>query len=168
LHKKHSGIAATRNLGLRTARYSHVTFLDSDDEITLERLRTATSYSNDIVIGRQQVIFDVVSPPPGGVPDPRTTDGSPTPYLTSIVAPAITVLDIEGFRESIALSDDLDLVMRLRLHGATIRFDDAVFVIRHVTGSNASLEYGLLNKEYFQILRDLRQPASGKPNQGSQ
>jgi glycosyltransferase involved in cell wall biosynthesis len=155
-HKDHSGIAGSRNIGLREAVYSHVTFLDSDDEMTLPRLRAVTHWPDDVVIGRQEVIWDSISPPPGGVPDPRTSDGLPNPYLTSLVAPTDTLLKLGGFREDLVLSDDLDLVMRLRKSGHQLIFDSAVFAKRHITGNNSSLDYASLKREFFQLLRDGR------------
>lgn len=155
-HKDHSGVAASRNLGLGEAVFSHVTFLDSDDEMALSRLNAAASWPKDVIIGRQAVVWDSVAPPPAGVPDPRTSDGSPNPYLTSLIAQTETLLAAGGFREDLTLSDDLDLVMRLRKGGSRLIFDTEVFVTRHITGHNASLDYALLKQELFQLLREAR------------
>lgn len=156
IQKSHSGIAASRNAGVETALYSHVTFLDADDEMTPERVMTASRYSNQAVIGLQRVIYDTPSRPPAGVPASRPEDQENNPYLTSMVLPKHHIVEAGGFREELALSDDIDLVMRLRARGVAVKFVDDVFVVRHVTGKNASLDYASLRKELFTILRASR------------
>ncbi len=156
IQKSHRGIAASRNTGIETAVYSHVTFLDADDEMTPERVMAASRYSNQAVIGLQRVVYDAPSRPPAGVAAGRPEDQKVNPYLTSMVLPKHHIVEAGGFREELALSDDLDLVMRLRAQGVTVKFVDDVFVVRHVTGTNASLDYASLRREFFTILRASR------------
>lgn len=154
--KKHSGIADSRNVGLRRARYSHCTFLDSDDELMPARLIAASTLSDSVLIGLQEVGFDVASPAPADIGDPQVTGEASRFFLSNMVAPTELLLSIGGFKTELTLSDDLDLVMRLRRNKAVIEFPSEVFAIRHVTGENASLDYASVRTERFQILRSFR------------
>jgi len=46
-----------------------------------------------------------------------------------MVLPKHHIVEAGGFREELALSDDLDLVMRLRARGVAVKFVDDVFVV---------------------------------------
>jgi len=156
VHKAHSGIAASRNVGIGLAHYSHVTFLDADDEITPDRFAHAQQFLPSALIGLQSVVYDTKSRPPIGCPAEGLPNIQRNPYLMSLIVPTATILDCGRFCEELKLGDDLDLVMRLRRVGVLVEVVDSIFTIRHLTGKNASLDYDLVRSELFSILRSFR------------
>jgi glycosyltransferase involved in cell wall biosynthesis len=156
VHKAHSGVAASRNVGIGLAQYSHVTFLDADDEITADRLAHASRFLPNALIGLQSVVYDTKSRPPIGTRAQGLTGVQPNRYLMSLVAPTSTILELGGFREELKLGEDLDLVVRLRKLGVSIDFVSSIFTIRHVTGRNISLDYEGTKSGIFSLLRRFR------------
>jgi glycosyltransferase involved in cell wall biosynthesis len=136
LVKDHSGVSDTRNFGLKTAISSHITFLDADDEITPERILVTTRCRDQILVGRQHIVFDTDSPRPAGV-GPQAN--GPNHYFTSLVAPVWRIIELGGFDPSLHYGADVDLVIRARDNGHPVLLVDDVTTIRHVTGRNVSL-----------------------------
>lgn len=162
----HSGIAATRNVGLRHARHPFVTFLDNDDELTAGRLEIVADAKPHFVISHQRLVFDRVPEQPIGLPDFSHKKAS-TPYLTSMVAPRDLLVNLGGFSEEMPLGNELDLIMRARAEGYLVEFDLRVGTIRHYTGANASLNLVQTRRDYFTILAKLSQRA-GQEKEASQ
>lgn len=156
--QSHSGIAATRNVGLRHARHHLVTFLDNDDELTAGRLEIVADGKPYFVISHQRLVFDQVPEQPIGLPDFSHQTAS-TPYLTSMVAPRGLLVKLGGFSQELPLGNELDLIMRARAAGYLVEFDSRVGTIRHYTGENASLNLVQTRRDYFTILAKLSRRA---------
>jgi glycosyltransferase involved in cell wall biosynthesis len=151
--KEHSGVSATRNRGLSMAKYTHVTFLDCDDEVTHDRLRWASRHESHIVIGLQEVVFDVPAPVPAGVVISSAGETERSGYILSMIAPVERILELDGFDENAVPSEDLDLLLRLKEAGMEVEFVHEDFVKRHVTGRNISAEPAKAKAALFRVLR---------------
>jgi glycosyltransferase involved in cell wall biosynthesis len=151
--KEHSGVASARNTGLALAMYSHVTFLDCDDEITPARLEWASQWSSQIVIGLQEVKFDLAAPLPSGIVRLPSGKIERNGYLTGMIAPAERILEVGGFDGAHTPSEDLDLIMRLNERGMKLDFVQYVFVNRYVTGRNISANPTEAKAALFGLLR---------------
>ena len=65
------------------------------------------------------------------------------------------VLDsLGGFDESLRLSDDWDLAIRLKEIGVPIEYVEEFFVRRHIHGANASYDEATVSREYIRTIRD--------------
>ena len=149
IHTEHSGIPSTRNTGIEATRFSHVTFLDSDDEITESRFSQASRWSEDVLCGSQQVTHDLElnanEVPRGQV--------SGLPHFTSAIIPTRIVRHVGGFDEELALSSDADLLVRIRRAGFRVVFEPEVTVVRHFTGRNASIDSRATRRSLFVSLQ---------------
>ena len=151
--KEHSGVSATRNRGISIAKYTHVTFLDCDDEITYDRLRWASRYESHVVIGLQEVVFDIPAAVPAGVVISSSGETERSGYIPSLIAPVDKILDVNGFDESLDQAEDLDLLLRLKEARMRVEFVQEDFVKRHVTGRNISAESAKAKAALFRVLR---------------
>lgn len=134
--RPHSGIPATRNAAVAHTSTSHITFLDADDELTPHRFVQAMRMSDQVLCGTQKVVFDSYRARNLHILGGETGQ----PHFTSSVLPVDTILSVGGFENSLALSEDIDLTIRLRHAGHDLLFEKEVTVVRHLTGKNASVD----------------------------
>jgi hypothetical protein len=117
-----------------------VTFLDSDDLMTpdrvAEQLAIASSVTQPaVLVGRQSFRVAPGIEPPREVGDALHVGGT-HPYIMSMFLAAATIRSIGGFDESFAVSEDLELLMRLQRAGVSMIQSDNVWTIRRVFGDN--------------------------------
>jgi glycosyltransferase involved in cell wall biosynthesis len=147
------GVASARNVAWRAATTNWVTFLDADDELTLERVQFAERglRSNTVYVGRQEVIAD------GGLRIPGAKQNQPPAFLIITMLVERSILEaLGGFDESLSVSDDWNLAIRLKEYGIPINFVDQSFVKRHIHGDNASYDEVTVSREYLRNIREHR------------
>jgi glycosyltransferase involved in cell wall biosynthesis len=141
LVRSHAGVSAARNHGIAASRGSFLTFLDSDDVMTPDRIERQIAClsdgSFDAVMGCQQVM-----PGDGPLPDwvERDRDAWNRPYHMSILTAKERVLAIGGFDERLEVGEDIDFVVRLAAAGARIAYLEETIVIRRYFGDNLSYD----------------------------
>lgn len=146
--RPHSGIPASRNGAVAHASTSHITFLDADDELTPHRFVQAMLMSDSVLCGTQEVFFDHEKARTLHVLGGETGQ----PHFTSSVLPVDTILSVGGFDNSLPLSGDIDLTIRLRDAGHHIVFEEEITVVRHLTGANASVDIEQAKSGIFKSL----------------
>jgi glycosyltransferase involved in cell wall biosynthesis len=148
-----SGIAAARNAALELAQMKMFTVLDADDEITEYRFREVSGAEGAPVMGRHELVIDL-----GGSPLPLERDHQLN--YSSLVVSTELARALGGFDTQLKLASDLEFVGRIIAHKFEIRLSDSVFVRRHLTGENASLNRPTLMEERFislsKFIRDSR------------
>lgn len=152
LHREHAGAAPARNHGLAVASGTYVTFLDSDDLMTDDRierqLERLSGGSVDAVIGRQ-LLSAANAPPPDWAQ--RNPDAF---YHTSILTSLAHARQCGGFDERLAIGEDVDFVVRLAAVGLGIAYLDATVVVRRYFGDN--LTYRISADDPRPVLGTLR------------
>lgn len=157
VHRENGGPAAARNTGLAACSGSWVTFLDSDDLMApdriAEQLAIASSVTQPVVvIGRQS--FHVA---PGIEPPPEVRNamliGGTHPYTMTMFLSTATIRSIGGFDESFAVSEDLELLMRLQREGVSMVEHDNVWTIRRVFGDNLVYDSDAIARALVRAIR---------------
>lgn len=134
----HAGVSAARNRGLREASGTAVTFLDSDDTMTPNRVERQlvlrAERSCDGVIARASAV------PMSGASLPtwfeRRPEWANEYYWTSLLIDLAPVRAIDGFDETLVIGEDIDLLVRLRAQGLRIDAIDETLTIRRYFGDN--------------------------------
>ena len=157
-----AGIANARNVAWRAASTDWVTFLDADDELTIERLTFADGVLGlgTVYVGRQDVIVKAGLRIPGARQDRR-----PDMHLMTMLLEVSVLQSVGGLNESLRVSDDWDLAIRLNEHGIPIKFVDEPFVTRHIHGGNASHDEVAVSREYLRAIHEhlKRRSSSDRP-----
>ncbi|MEY2447623.1 MAG: hypothetical protein QOH79_1099 [Acidimicrobiaceae bacterium] len=139
----HHGVSAARNRGLREMSGDFVTFLDSDDLMPPGRVRRQLDLLGekdcDAVFGTADSFAVPGVSAPAWV-QARPDWGNGYAWITFLIATAHLRL-VDGFDESLAMGEDIDLIVQLRLAGVRVAAVDETFVIRRFHGDN--LTYGL-------------------------
>jgi glycosyltransferase involved in cell wall biosynthesis len=151
--QENRGVANARNVAWRAATTNWVTFLDADDELTPERVQFAERglRSHTVYVGRQEVIAD------GGLRIPGAKQNQPPPFLIISMLVERSILEaLGGLDESLSVSDDWNLAIRLKEYGIPINFVDQSFVKRHIHGANASYDEVTVSREYLRNIREHR------------
>lgn|GEM_PF-3294879 len=149
----HSGIAATRNAGVDAAQMPWITFLDGDDEFTPGRLlRLATVKHGQIFVGKQKLVWDARWQNDLSLPLDFIDRGEF--HLSSMLLQRDVFVDLNGLSTDFVLGDDWDFSIRLKEKGVPLIFVEEEFVVRHVTGTNASINAPQLKADYFKSIRN--------------
>jgi len=154
--QENAGIAAARNVAWRATTTDWITFLDADDEMTIprltfvrHRLRPSTVY-----IGQQDLVITEGLRLPNSGPSSSNESDKPTFHITSMLIERTVLESLGGFDESLRLSDDWDLAIRLKEIGVPIEYVEEFFVRRHIHGRNASYDEATVSREYLRTIRD--------------
>ncbi len=130
-----TGVSAARNKGVSLAKYDHVTFLDADDSwkpgYLAELDKLINKYPDCGIWGINHRFVKEngeVRPNPAGMRDGGFTDGIIEDYFTLFAKrgkspfsnsgccyPKKLFLEMEGYREGVALTEDSDLWCRIAL-----------------------------------------------------
>lgn len=143
------GAYAARNAGVRAARTSHVTFLDSDDEY---RPRHA-HHDACLTYGDQELVVDPtveVLPSFARLVERGITRG---PHLMSMVVRRQCLLDAGGFHPHLRHAADLQLQTSMTADGHAIRHEPTTWLIRHLHDANESNDVRESSRELFSVLR---------------
>lgn len=151
-----SGIAAARNVAWRRSNSTWVTFLDADDEMTSQRLVFARDRlrPNTVFIGQQDLINTSGLRLPNSGRVSRSNPEVPKFYIPSMLIERSALSTIGGLDESLRLSDDWDLAVRLRENSIPIELVAEHFVRRHIHGNNASFDEPTVSHEYLRTIRE--------------
>jgi glycosyltransferase involved in cell wall biosynthesis len=134
----HGGVSAARNLGLREMRGEFVTFLDSDDLMPPSRIRRQldllVEQSCDAVLGfAESFAMPGVEAPAWFEARPEWQRGYD--WNTFLIASDL-LRSVGDFDETLAMGEDIDLLVRLRLAGVRISAVDETFNLRRFFGDN--------------------------------
>lgn len=151
-----AGIAAARNVAWKTASSEWITFLDADDEMTIARLSFVRDHlrPDTVFIGQQDLVVAEGLRLPNSAPSSSNESAKPTFHITSMLIERTVLVALGGFDESLRLSDDWDLAIRLREIGVPIKYVEEFFVRRHIHGQNASYDEAAVSREYLRTIRD--------------
>ncbi len=153
--QSNAGIAAARNVAWRAATTEWITFLDADDETTIVRLVYARDRAlpDTVSIGQQELVVSSGLRVPGTRSSSTSDRDAPTFHITSMLIERTVLDSLGGFDESLRLSDDWDLAIRLKENDVPIHFVEEPFVRRFIHGQNASFDESTTSKEYLQAIR---------------
>lgn len=153
------GIASARNSGVRLLETELITFLDADDEITPHRIDAARKHQpGQVIIGGQQITRDS---PKGsaGAKNPEPIDLGEH-QLSSMIIRREDFWAVGALDERFSLGDDWDFVIRAKTYGLDIVQWPTPFVVRHLTGRNASGDHQGVKSDYMKAVRKHLRKAS--------
>ena len=163
IHQPNLGQSAARNVGVAAASASTVTFLDSDDLMTPQRLvrqlaELEAARGPSFVVGQEQL---EVTP---GVELPaqeaaRAARGERT-YFASVLLRRSDFEAVGGYDESLRCGEDVDLVVRLTDAGLGMVAIDETVVIRRIHGGNIVMDDQAVGRAIFEVYRRRARRAS--------
>lgn len=142
VHQSNLGLAAARNTGLENARGEFIAFLDDDDILPPTKLELQVGYLRQhpeigCVLGRQEWIFDGVTPP-NFQHDPIFGELGGIQFVTAMIRRQV-LQDMGGFDPSFRYAEDRDLFIRLREHDVEIAVLPNVVLRKRLHGSNMTM-----------------------------
>jgi glycosyltransferase involved in cell wall biosynthesis len=165
VHQSNLGLAAARNTGLENARGEFIAFLDDDDILPPTKLELQVGYLRQhpeigCVLGRQEWIFDGVTPPNLKY-DPIFGELGGIQFVTAMIRRQV-LQDMGGFDPSFRYAEDRDLFVRLREHDVEIAVLPNVVLRKRLHGSNMTMNAPTTHP----MLRSLREKLE-RERQGS-
>lgn len=160
VHRGNGGPAAARNTGLAACSGTWVTFLDSDDLMAPDRIAQQSAIAASVeqpavVLGHQAFHVAAGIDPPPGIRDALRVGGT-HPYTMSMFLALTTIRSVDGFDESFAVSEDLDILMRLRRSGVSVIQREDVWTLRRVFGDNLVYDSDAVDRAILRAVRTNR------------
>jgi glycosyltransferase involved in cell wall biosynthesis len=143
LRRENGGPSVATNHGIGATTGEFLTFLDADDLMVETRLEQQARHlgdhpGTDLVIGREEVLVEEGAVAPAWIR--AADDGTPRPYMMSMMVRRAAFDRVGGFDPSLRASQDLDWMVRARAAGLRMDILDAVLIRRRMHGDN--LVYG--------------------------
>ena len=153
-HIVNNSVSSARNLGIRQATFSVLTFLDVDDEFNSNRLNHVSSAipNQTFVIGTQEIRSEG-NELGTSIKARINALGVPAYHPITIIAAKVDLERIGGFDENIGHGGDLDLIARLISIGLKPCYVDEVFVVRHFHTLNLTNQILNSRKGMYTVLR---------------
>lgn len=153
------GIASARNVGVHLLGTELITFLDADDEITPYRIDAArTHQARQVIVGGQQITRDNAMGSEGA--EDRDPIDLGEHQLSSMIIRREDFWAVGALDEGFSLGDDWDFVIRAKTYGLDIVQWPTPFVVRHLTGRNASGDHEGVKSDYMKAVRKHLRKAS--------
>jgi glycosyltransferase involved in cell wall biosynthesis len=162
LSRPNGGLSSALNDGIAATGGALVTFLDCDDLMVGTRLEQQAVHlrdhpETDLVIGREEVMVEEGAEAPAWIrPE---DDGTPRPYMMSLMVRRPALERVGGFDPSLDVSQDLDWMVRARAAGLRMDTLDTVLIRRRMHGDNMVYATDAIRQG---MLRALRGRISGR------
>lgn len=154
IHLNYSSVSMARNVGITNSTFPVISFLDVDDEYTVNRLKYIEFVVPDkaFVIGTQEI--GSKGSELGEVLDQRLALlKAPKFHPIAILVSKLDLEKIGGFDETLSHGSDLDLVARLIASGLKPIYANSVFVVRHFHDFNLTNNLVKSRLAMFDVLR---------------
>lgn len=159
LRRRHEGVAATRNAGLRAATGSLIGFCDSDDKWMPEKARVEVEYLDahvecGILLCRQDTIFEPGVPAPTWLRPDQVRGDLDGVSPTSGMFRRQVFERLGGFRTDMDMGAEFDLLFRARAAGICISLIDQSLRFRRIHDDNMTTRFGGGKADLFRAVRD--------------
>jgi len=154
VHLKTSSVSMARNVGIRNSAHPVISFLDVDDEFTINRMNYIECVVPDkmFVIGTQEI--GSKGSALGEVFDQRLARlKAPKFHPIAVLVSKFDLEKVGGFDETLSHGSDLDLVARLIASGLKPVYANSVFVVRHFHDFNLTNNLVKSRQGMFNVLR---------------
>jgi glycosyltransferase involved in cell wall biosynthesis len=153
--QENRGPSAARNAGVGVTDAPFVTFLDSDDLMVPDRVHLQMDFLSgnpdvDVVVSQERIeLTPGIEPPEIAMLSLRNEE--PAFHPISILLERRHLVEVGGFDERLRIAEDLDLLVRLRDAGRSIRRFPRVVTVRRYFGDN--LTYGIAGTSLLTVVR---------------